>query len=53
MHFLHAINSDRQTRLLNVFGQIEMFWEIKSNFTKLISEYIKTASRDSSNLNDS
>jgi hypothetical protein len=29
MHFLHAINTDRQTRLLNVFGQIEMFWEIK------------------------
>ena len=29
MHFLHAINSDRQTRLLNVFGQIAMFWEIK------------------------
>jgi len=28
MHFLHAINTDRQTRLLNVFGQIEMFWEI-------------------------
>jgi len=24
MHFLHAINSDRQTRLLNVLGQIAM-----------------------------
>ena len=24
MYFLHAINSDRQTRLLNVFGQIAM-----------------------------
>ena len=30
MHILlSAINTDRQTRLLNVFGQIEMFWEIK------------------------
>jgi len=29
MDFLHAINSDRQTRLLNVFGQIATFWEIK------------------------
>jgi len=24
MYFLHAINSDRQTRLLNVLGRIEM-----------------------------
>ena len=24
MYFLHAINSDRQTRLLNVLGQIAM-----------------------------
>jgi len=29
MHFLRANNSDRQTRLLNVFRQIAMFWEIK------------------------
>jgi Flp pilus assembly protein TadB len=29
MHFLHVINSDCQTRLLNVFGQIAMFWETK------------------------
>jgi len=29
MHLLQAINSDRQTRLLNVFGQIAVFWEIK------------------------
>jgi len=29
MHFLLAINSDCQTRLLNVFEQIAMFWEIK------------------------
>jgi hypothetical protein len=34
MHFLHAINSDRRTRLLNVFGQIAMFWEINKNFSK-------------------
>ena len=31
MHFLHAINSDCQTRLPNVFGQIAMFWEINDN----------------------
>jgi len=24
MYFLHAINSDRQTRLMNVLGQIAM-----------------------------
>jgi len=24
MYFLHAINSDRQTRMLNVLGQIAM-----------------------------
>ena len=29
MHFLHAIVSDSQTRLLNVFGRTAMFWEIK------------------------
>jgi hypothetical protein len=27
MYLLHAINSDRQTRLLNVLGQIAMYWE--------------------------
>ena len=32
MHFLHAINSDSQTGLLIVFGQIAMFWEMKINF---------------------
>jgi len=34
MHFLHAINSDRQTRLLNVCGQITMFLEIKKKNEK-------------------
>jgi len=34
MHILHVINSDRQTRLLNVFGQIAMFWEIKKKRTR-------------------
>jgi len=29
MYFLHAINSDRQTRLLNVLGQIAMILEDK------------------------
>ena len=27
MCLLHVINSDRQTRLLNVLGQIAMYWE--------------------------
>jgi hypothetical protein len=27
MYLLHVINSDWQTRLLNVFGQISMYWE--------------------------
>ena len=30
MYLLHAINSDRQTRLLNVLGQIAMYWEAKN-----------------------
>ena len=29
MYLLHAINSDRQTRLLIVLGQIAMYWEGK------------------------
>jgi len=37
MYFLHAINSDRQTRLLNVFGQIAMILgDKKKNFQKRI-----------------
>jgi len=31
MYFLHAINSDRQTRLLNVLGQIAMILGGKKN----------------------
>jgi len=31
MYFLHAINSDRQTRLLNVLGQIAMILGDKKN----------------------
>ena len=31
MYFLHAINSDRQTQLLNVFGQIAMILGDKKN----------------------
>ena len=30
MYLLHAIDSDRQTRLLNVIGQIAMYWEEKN-----------------------
>jgi len=29
IHILHTINSERPARLLNVFGQIAMFWKIK------------------------
>ena len=32
MYFLHAINSDRQTRLLNVLGQIAMIRGDKKKF---------------------
>jgi len=31
MHILHAIKSNCQTRLLNVFGQTEKFWGDKNN----------------------
>jgi len=34
MYFLHAINSDRQTRLLNVLGQIVMILGDKKNLTQ-------------------
>ena len=41
MHFLHAINSDRQTGLLNVFGQIAMFWgEKKNSVFKMIHVHV-------------
>ena len=43
MHFLHAINSDHQTRLLNVFGQTAMFWEIKKY--RLDNERLRANSR--------
>jgi len=32
MYFLHAINSDRQIRLLNVLGQIAMILGDKKNY---------------------
>jgi len=32
MYFLHAINSDRQTRLLNVLGQIAMILGDKKKY---------------------
>jgi len=35
MYFLHAINSDRQTRLLNVLGQIAMILGDKKKFLLL------------------
>jgi len=41
MSFLHAINSDYETRLLNVFGQIAMFWGDKK-ITSLCAEQFVT-----------
>jgi len=35
MYFLHVINSDRQTRLLNVLGQIAMILGDKKNHIHL------------------
>jgi len=35
MYFLHAINSDRQTRLLNVLGQFAMILGDKKNRVKI------------------
>jgi len=37
MYFLHAINSDRQTRLLNVRGQIAMILGDKKKCVEYIS----------------
>jgi len=34
MYFLHAINSDRQTRFLNVLGQIAMILGDKNNIQR-------------------
>jgi len=31
MYLLHTINSECQTRLLNVFGHIAMYWEEEIN----------------------
>jgi len=36
MYFLHAINSDRQTRLLNVLGQIAMILGDKKTLLHLV-----------------
>jgi len=36
MYFLYAINSDHQTRLLNVLGQIAMIMGDKKNFQPLV-----------------
>jgi len=41
MNLLHAIDSDCQTRLLNVFGQFAMFWEINKN---LILQHMRSVS---------
>ena len=51
MYFLHAINSDRQTRLLNVLGQIAMIlgdktkklYECNDDTTALQRRVLQTA----------
>ena len=41
MHFRRATNSDCQTRLLNVIGQIAMFWETKKFYYFSIEQGMK------------
>jgi len=50
MYFLHAINSDRQTRLLNVLGQIAMILGDKKKTRKLtiLAEFRYILTRKSS-----
>ena len=45
MYLLHAINSDRQTRLLNVLGQIAMYWEGEKNLKGLRKKKTKTSKK--------
>jgi len=40
MYLLRAINSDRQTRLLNVLGQIAVYWEGGKNYHPIIRRYV-------------
>jgi len=42
MYFLHAINSDRQTRILNVLGQIAMILGDKKILSYLIRQISPT-----------
>jgi len=42
MYFLHAINSDRQTRLLNVLGQIAMILGDKKKFLRHVDSVINS-----------
>jgi len=44
MYFLHAINSDRQTRLLNVLGQIAVILREKKKLVEAFNcpqSYVK------------
>ena len=40
MYFLHAISSDRQTRLLNVLGQIAVILGDKKNIRKFYNHAV-------------
>jgi len=42
MYFLHAINSDRQTRLLNVLGQTAMILGDKKKHMRSATECLGT-----------
>jgi len=43
MYFQRAINSDRQTRLLNFLGQIAMILGDKKNIKKSAGEVVRRA----------
>ena len=50
MYFLHAINSDRQTRLLNVLGQIAMILGDKKKIWLITKNILRcTVSKTSKN----
>jgi len=44
MYFLHAINSDRQTRLLNVLGQIAMILGDKKHLNVSCANFLNNES---------
>jgi hypothetical protein len=46
MYLQHAIKSDCQTQLLNVFGQIAMYWEEKKMQGHSVLECLRTPTAD-------